>query len=38
MFAFVYFLFAGRVVWMSRVVLHADLNNFYASVACLERP
>ena len=23
---------------MSRVVLHADLNNFYASVACLERP
>ena len=23
---------------MGRVVLHADLNNFYASVACLERP
>ena len=23
---------------MNRVVLHADLNNFYASVACLERP
>lgn len=23
---------------MSRVILHADLNNFYASVACLKRP
>lgn len=23
---------------MSRVVLHADLNNFYASVACLQHP
>ncbi|MEG0049109.1 MAG: DNA polymerase IV [Clostridia bacterium] len=23
---------------MSRVILHADLNNFYASVACLNRP
>ena len=23
---------------MSKVVLHADLNNFYASVACIERP
>lgn len=23
---------------MSRVILHADLNNFYASVACLGRP
>ena len=23
---------------MSRVVLHADLNNFYASVACMEHP
>lgn len=23
---------------MSKVILHADLNNFYASVACLDRP
>ncbi len=23
---------------MARVVLHADLNNFYASVACIQRP
>lgn len=23
---------------MAKVILHADLNNFYASVACLHRP
>jgi len=38
MFAFIYFMLAGRVVSMDRVVLHADLNSFYASVACLEHP
>ena len=26
----------GRAV--AKVILHADLNNFYASVACLNRP
>ena len=25
-------------IGMAKVILHADLNNFYASVACLERP
>ena len=28
----------GGGVRMSKVVLHADLNNFYASVACVEHP
>ena len=25
-------------IGMAKVILHADLNNFYASVACLDRP
>ena len=25
-------------IGMAKVILHADLNNFYASVACLHRP
>ena len=33
------FLFcAVEAIGMAKVILHADLNNFYASVACLHRP
>ena len=29
---------AVEAIGMAKVILHADLNNFYASVACLHRP